>query len=281
MIKITFPDISLCVHLLRRLMFTSIRKEIVSCQFHILHSLSLCPKESTELQSCWVFLIHTHDFHIFKQLFMYCRTLPEPICSYTPIHPAFWVVIALRGVRASLFCREDLCSVLWGFEVFCAAPYAFSPAFLQSVINGSEIDLSVEGYRCWQDRRELHKLELFNSQWSQNLLKKPVISFVTAAVGSHKLYPSFNGSEGIPFPVSQMDIMATSLRSLLTHINKSRRDEDGFICIVSFILKNSSCCSLLKYLTALKLNYLFSQKYLAKTLTDFWRELTHISACYS
>lgn len=148
-------------------------------------------------------------------------------------------------------------------------------------MNGSEIDMSVEGYRCWQDRRELHKLELFNFQWSQNLLKEPVISSVTAGVGSHKLYPSFNGSEGIPFPVPQLDIMATSLRSLLTHMNKTRRDEDGFICIVSFISKKFNCCSLLNHLTALKLNYLFSKKYLAKILTYFWRELTHTSACYS
>lgn len=160
-------------------------------------------------------------------------------------------------------------------------PTHFLQHFCSLFINASEIDMSVEGYRCWQDRRELYKLELFNSQWSQNLLKEPVISSVTAAVGSHKLYPSFNGSEGIPFPVSQMDIMATSLRSLLTRMNKTRRDEDGFICIVSFILKNSSCCCLLKYLTALNLNYLFSQKYLAKILTDFWRQLTHTSACYS
>lgn len=96
-----------------------------------------------------------------------------------------------------------------------------------------------------------------------------MISSVPAAVGSHKLYPGFNGSEGIPFPVSQMDIMATSLMSLLIHMNKSRRDEDGFVCIVSFILKDFSCCSLLKHFTELQLNYLFSKKYLAKILTDF------------
>lgn len=160
-------------------------------------------------------------------------------------------------------------------------PAHFLQHFSSLFINDGEIDISVEGYRCWQDRRELYKLELFNFQWAQNLLKKPVFSSVIAAVGSHKLYPSFNGSKGIPFPVSQKDIMATSLRSLLTHMNKTTRDEDGFICIVSLILKNFSCCSLLKHLTALKLNYLFSQKYLAKILTDFWGELTHISARYS
>lgn len=160
-------------------------------------------------------------------------------------------------------------------------PTHFLQHFSRLFINGGEIDMSVEGYSCWQDRRELYKLELFNFQWSQNLLKKPVISSVTAAVGSHKLFPSFNGTEGIPFPVSQTDIMATSLKRFLTHMNKTRRDEDGFICIVSFILKNFSFCSLLKHLTALKLNYLFNQKYLAKILTDFWGELTHISACHS
>lgn len=185
------------------------------------------------------------------------------------------------GIRASLFYKRTRVSFSEGLRSSVLLPIHFLQHFSSLFINGSEIDMSVEGYWCWQDRRELYKLELFNFQWSQNLLKKPVISSMTAAVGCHKLCHSFNGSEGIPFPVSQMDTTATSPRSLLTHMNKARNDEDGIICIASLILKNFSCSSLLKHLTTLKLNYLFSQKYLAKILTDFWRELTHISACYS
>lgn len=133
MIKITFLDISLCVHLLRRLMFTCVRKNCfpVSSTFPFI-LFPAVPRRVAELFG-FFFLIQTHDFHIFKQLFVHCRTLPEPACSYAPVHTTFWVVTTHRGVRACLFYWEDLCSILWGFEVFCAAPCSFSPAFLQSL----------------------------------------------------------------------------------------------------------------------------------------------------
>lgn len=102
------------------------------------------------------------------------------------------------GKRSILLLQKSQCSVLWGFGVLpfsgglgscLLLPIHFLQHSSSLFFNASGIAMAREGYRCWQGRREQRKLQQFNFQWSQNLLKKLVISPMTAAVGSHELSP--------------------------------------------------------------------------------------------